>query len=170
MKRWQSPVNSLPLLAPAHPIPLHPNHRGLPTYPFQSANNGPTKRLFPPDGLATFRYAQGPAFINSTQMGLPVRLAWLVGAFANRLLKPPLSHSWLTTFYKGGDGKTEGNRKKVNRPNQQARMSNISFFLNVAAHIICKQKSSGQAMPASVHLLRIGFPELSFCCVCRSHL
>lgn len=45
-------------------------------------------------------------FRHITLIGLPVRLAWLVQAFANHLQKRPLSHSWPTAFYKGGDGKT----------------------------------------------------------------
>lgn len=53
-------------------------------------------------------------------------------------------------------------QKKVNKPNQQSRMQNISSFLNATALIICKQKSSGQAVSASVHLLSIGLLSYLF--------
>lgn len=44
-------------------------------------------------------------FHHTTSVGLPVRLPWLFRAFTSHL-RWPLSHSWLTTFYKGADEKT----------------------------------------------------------------
>lgn len=127
VKRWQSPVNALPLSPP-------PSRR---TPPILFLSTQTTKAYQPTrfdvqatalekdfltEGLPKFRCTWGLAFVNITLTGLSVGLAWLVRAFANHLLKPPLSHSWLATFYKGGDGKTEGNRKKVNKPHQPSRM------------------------------------------------
>lgn len=65
-----------------------------------------TEHIFLPNGLAEAQVCLSTSFHHITLRGLPVRSAWLVRAFANHLQKRPLSHSWLTTFYKASNGKT----------------------------------------------------------------
>lgn len=155
MKRWQSPVNSLPLPAPAHTAPLYPTHQGLPTHPFQSASNSHPARLFLSHGLAKAQGYSGTSLHHVTLIGMAIRSARLARAFAS-LLKRPLSHSQLTTFYNGGAGKTLRQQKKVNKPNQQSRMENISLFLKCYCSRYLQTEFSRQAFSASAHLLSIG--------------
>lgn len=124
VKRWQSPVNSPPPQAPTHPAPLYPNHQGPPTTPTLGQQPyGTTSSIW---WACKAQVCLGIGFHHVTLTGLPVRLAWVVRAFANHLLKWPLSHSWLTTFHEEGDRKTSGNRNKSTR---QTNIQNVKYFI-----------------------------------------
>lgn len=66
------------------------------------------------------------SFHRITLIELPVRLAWLLRAFATHLLKWPLSHSWLTIFHKGGDGRLKAREKSQHT---KPTIQNVKYFI-----------------------------------------
>lgn len=145
VKRWQSPVSSLPLLTPACPSSFSVPKSPRPTNPpISFGKKRPSGSTLSIQQACNTQVCLNPGFPHMPFIVLPVRLAWVVRAFAKHLWKWPLSHLWLTTFYKGRDRKTEGKRKSQHTKPTIQNAKYFIFFLNTATLIIAKQKFSRQ--------------------------